>query len=84
MNIEVVTQNKALVELHVDNSTVAEIMRVYLAEQGADFAAWRREHPSKPVILRIESEKGVGKAVGVAAAALRKDLDALRSGLKVR
>jgi DNA-directed RNA polymerase subunit L len=82
MNIEVVTRDKALVELNLDNATAAEILRVYLVAQGADFAAWRREHPSKPVMLRIESEKGVGKAVSAAVSALKKDLDALRSGLK--
>ena len=82
MNIEVVHQDTEHAELFLDNITVAEILRVYLAEQGVDFVAWRREHPSKPVVLKITSEKGVAKSVDVAVSALKKNLDLLRAGLK--
>ncbi len=82
MNIEVVHQDKENAELFLDNITVAEILRVYLAEQGVDFVAWRREHPSKPIVLKITSEKGVAKSVDAAVSALKKNLDLLRAGLK--
>jgi len=82
MNIEVVYQDKDHAELFLDNITVAEILRVYLSEQGVDFVAWRREHPSKPVVLKINSEKGVAKSVDAAVSALKKNLDSLRVALK--
>ena len=82
MNVSVVHQDKASAELHLDNITVAEIMRVYAVEQGADFVAWRREHPSKLFIFMIKSEKGVSKTIGGTVSAIKKDLDSLRAGLK--
>ena len=82
MNVDVIHQDKANAEIRLDNITIAEILRVYLAEQGADFVAWRREHPSKPVVMKLTSEKGVAKMMGTAVSALKKDLDSLRAGLK--
>jgi len=83
MNVEIVKEDKHEVEVKMDNLTVAEILRVYLNEQGVDFAAWRREHPFKPLIMRIESkDKGVKKVVGDAINAIKKDLDKLVSGIK--
>ncbi len=82
MNVELARQDKVSAELRLDNITIAEIIRVYAVEHGADFAAWRREHPSKPVIFQIKSEKGAAKTVSAAVSALKKDLDALRAGLK--
>ncbi|MEI6731793.1 MAG: RpoL/Rpb11 RNA polymerase subunit family protein [archaeon] len=83
MNIEIVKQEKQEVELKIDNPTVAEILRVYLNEQGIKFAAWRREHPSKPVIFKIQTSEGtVKKAVADAVVAIKKDCDKLVAGLK--
>jgi len=83
MNIEVIKQEKNEVEIKMDNLTVAEILRVYLNEQGVDFAAWRREHPFKPSVMRIESkDKGVKKAVSEAVDAIKKDLDKIVGGIK--
>ena len=55
MEIEVMQESKDDIELKIDNLTVAEVLRVYLNEQGIEFAAWRREHPSKPATFRIKS-----------------------------
>lgn len=83
MNIEVIKNEKNEIDLRIDNLTVAEILRVYLNEQGVDFAAWRREHPSKPLIFKIESaDKNVKKVVADAVSAIKKDCDKLVSGLK--
>ena len=47
-------------------------------ENGADFAAWRREHPSKPLVFKIQSkDKNVKKVVSDAVLAIKKDCDAL-------
>lgn len=73
MNIEIVKEEKNELELKIDNLTVAEIMRVYLQDY-TDFAAWRREHPFKPLIFRIESGN-VRKSVNDSVSAAKKDLD---------
>jgi len=83
MNVEIVKQGKDVVELKVDSITVAEILRVYLNGQGIKFAAWRTEHPSKPVVFKIESSgKTVKKAVSEAVSAIKKDCDGIVKGLK--
>ncbi len=80
MEITVIDSGKDHVEITIDNPTIAEVLRAYLNEAGISFAAWRREHPSKPVIMRIESSNGtVKKAISDAVAAIQKDLDALTS-----
>ncbi len=81
MNIEIVKVEKGEVDLTIDNLTVAEILRAYLYEHGADFAAWRREHPSKPLVFKIKSSN-VKKSVSDAVAAIKKDCDNLLDVVK--
>jgi DNA-directed RNA polymerase subunit L len=83
MNIEILKQEKNSVELKIDNLTIAEILRVYLNKEGIEFAAWRREHPSKPVIFKIDSSgKTVKKAVSEAIEAIKKDCNKVIGALK--
>ena len=83
MEVEVVDHGKDFLEVKMDNPTIAEVLRVYLNEQGIKFAAWRREHPTKPVLLKIESSgKTSKKAVSDAISAISKDCDKLLSALK--
>ncbi len=83
MNIEVLKSEKNDVELKIDNLTIAEILRVYLYEHGVDFAAWRREHPSKPLIFKIESnDKNVKKVVADAVSAIKSDCDKILKVVK--
>jgi DNA-directed RNA polymerase subunit L len=83
MNIEIIKQEKDEIELRIDNLTVAEILRVYLNEQGIEFAAWRREHPDKPIVFRIQSKgKTAKKAISDAVEAIKKDLDKLLKDFK--
>ena len=83
MEIEVINLEKDLCEVKLKNITVAEILRDYLNEQGIKFAAWRREHPTKPVLFRIEnSGKTVKKAISEAVLAVKKDLTKIVSNLK--
>ena len=87
MNVEIISQDKECIELKMDNQTVAEILRVYLNEndEGVKFAAWRKEHPSKPIVFRIESSgKTARKAVSEAVAAVKKDTDKILKGLKTK
>ena len=83
MNIELTKQEKNDVELKIDNQTIAEIMRVYLNNEGVEFAAWRKEHPTKPIVMKIQSsDKTVKKSVSEAVAAVKKDLEKISSAFK--
>ena len=83
MNIEIIKSEKDDLEIKIDNLTVAEILRVYLNEQGIKFAAWRKEHPSKPIVFKIQtSGKTVKKAVSEAVSAISKDLNSALKDLK--
>ena len=83
MEVKVVKSEKNEAEISVDNPTIAEIVRVYLNEQGVEFAAWKRVHPSKPVVLKVKtSGKTVKKAISDAVAAIKKDSEKIVSSLK--
>ena len=83
MEVEILKEGKNEVEIGVDDVTVAEVLRVYLNEQGIEFAAWRREHPSRPAVFKIQaSGKTVKKAIGDAVSAIKKDLDGIEKAVK--
>ena len=85
MEVEVVKADRDDFEIHVDNQTVVEVLRVYLNNRvdGVKFAAWRREHPTKPIIFKIQtSGKTVKKAVADAITAINKDCDNILKGIK--
>ena len=82
MNIEIVKNDKNDMELLVDNLTIAEVLRDYLNREGIEFAAWRREHPSKPVLFKIKNAGGVSKVVVAAIASIKKDAEKIVSSAK--
>ena len=83
MDIKILKHEKNSVELSIDNLTIAEILRVYLNREGIEFAAWRREHPSKPLLFKIkDSGKPVKKAVADAVDAIEKDCAKILGVLK--
>ena len=81
MQITLDMPSKSEATLTLDSVTVAEALRVYLYEQGVDFAAWKKEHYSKPVTMTIRHAGGVEKVVKQAVAAVQKDAEALMKGL---
>jgi DNA-directed RNA polymerase subunit L len=74
MEMEFIKSEKGDVEFKTNDVTLVEILRVYLNKEGVDFAAWRREHPDRPVVMKIQS-KDVKKDVSNAVKAIKKDLD---------
>jgi len=83
MEINIIKEEKNQLELTIDNLTIAEIIRVYLNKQGIEFAAWRREHPSKPAFLKIKSSgKTIKKAINDAVAEIKKESSALANTKK--
>lgn len=77
MNIEILKDEKNELEVQLDNQTIAELVRVYLNEDSAvKLGAWKREHYSKPVILKVLTEgKTAKKALHDAIAKTQKDLE---------
>jgi DNA-directed RNA polymerase subunit L len=77
MNVEVVKDEKELLEIQTDDLTCAEVLRSYLNNiDGVEMAVWKREHPTKPILMRIEtSGKTAKKAVSEAVAAVKKDAE---------
>lgn len=84
MEIKVLKQEKNIIEIEIDDLTIAEILRVYLQKDSAvEFVAWRREHPSKPAVLKIETKgKEVKKAVADAVALIEKESNRLADIVK--
>lgn len=81
MNIEIAKDEKGEMDILVDNLTVAEVLREYLNKEGVEFAAWRREHPSKPVLFKIKASS-VPKAVASAVDSIKKDAEKLVKSVK--
>ena len=76
MEIEILKDEKNELEVQIDNQTVAEILRIYLNEDDAvKLGVWKKEHYSKPVILRVETDgKTAKKALQDAIVKVQKDL----------
>ncbi len=79
MEIKVLEDSKEELKIQIDNLTIVEILRVYLnKDSNVKFAAWRREHPSKPPILNIKTQgKSAKKALQDAINRIEKDTDKL-------
>jgi DNA-directed RNA polymerase subunit L len=77
MEINILKYEKNELEVQLDNQTVAEILRVYLnIDDSVKIAAWKKEHYSRPLLLRIVTEgKSAKKALADAIAKLQKDLE---------
>lgn len=81
MEMEVLKQEKDSLDIKINNITVAEILRVYLNKQGSEFVVWRREHPTKPALMKIQG-KNVKKEISDAIVEIKKDLDRVLKGVK--
>ncbi len=73
MEIEILKQDKKELDIQLDSLTIAELLRNYLNENGADMAVWKREHPSKPIVLHIEGDNPKS-LLKKAITAIEKDL----------
>jgi DNA-directed RNA polymerase subunit L len=84
MQIEVVKDEKNELEFTIDNPTIAELVRVYLnKDSGVKLGAWKREHYSKPVRVKIMSEgKAAKKALQDAISSAQKDLKKYKEEFK--
>ncbi len=81
MEMNILKQEKNDIEVEVDNVTIVEVLRNYLhRDSSVEFAAWRREHPTKNPVLKIMTKgKDAKKALKDAVALVVKELDSLNS-----
>jgi len=76
MEIKILKDEKNELEVQIDNQTVAELIRIYLNQDDkVKLGAWKKEHYSKPVVLKIDTEgKSSKKALQDAIVNAQKDL----------
>jgi DNA-directed RNA polymerase subunit L len=84
MQITILKDEKNDLELNLDNLTIAELLRAYLAnKENVEMAAWKREHPSKAPILKIKTKgKPAKRILEEAIEEIEKELDKIESEFK--
>ena len=84
MDFEILKNEKNEMEVAIGNLTLAEVLRVYLnKDSDVEFAAWKRDHPSKPTVLRVETKgKTAKKALQDAVVKIEKESEQLVSVVK--
>lgn len=77
MEIKILKDEKNELDVQINNQTIAEIVRVYLnMDDSVKIAAWRKEHYSRPLTLKIVTDgKTAKKALSDAIAKCQKDLE---------
>jgi DNA-directed RNA polymerase subunit L len=77
MEIEILKDEKNILEVKIEELTIVELLKVYLnKDSGVEFVAWKREHPTESPILRIETKgKTAKKAIKDAISVVEKELD---------
>lgn len=74
MEIKILKEEKGLLEVELSSLTIAEVLRVYLVQNGAKLAVWKRANPSSNPILHIESDDPK-KTLKNAIANIEKEID---------
>jgi len=77
MEIKILRDEKDNLVVEMNNQTVAELFRFYLnKDDSVLMAAWKREHPEKPVVFEVKTKgKTARKAIEDAIKAIEKDTD---------
>lgn len=77
METKIINDEKNDLEVSIDNQTIVEVVRSYLnKDSNVKLGAWKKEHYSKPLKLRIKTEgKSAKKALQDAISKIQKDLD---------
>ena len=84
MEIKIINEAKDEIEFELDSLTIAELLKEYLNEDSAvTFAAWKREHPTKNPILKVQTKgKTAKKAINDAVAKIDKELEKVSKDFK--
>ncbi|MCH7850425.1 MAG: hypothetical protein IH845_02170 [Nanoarchaeota archaeon] len=81
MEVKILKEDKTSLDIEIGSLTIAEVLRVYLNKEGAKLAVWRRDHPTKNPVLRIEGDNPK-KLLKSAIAKLEKEIDAASDAFK--
>ncbi len=84
MEVKVLNESKDMIEFEINNATIAELLREYLNKDSAVvFAAWKREHPTKAPIVKVETKgKDAKKVIKDALKIIVKELDSIEADFK--
>ncbi|MEK6914811.1 MAG: RpoL/Rpb11 RNA polymerase subunit family protein [Nanoarchaeota archaeon] len=84
MEINIINDEKNELVVSIDNQTIVEIIRTYLnKDSNVKLAAWKKEHYSKPLILKIKTDgKTAKKALSEAISKIQKDLEKYKEEFK--
>ena len=84
MEMKIIKDEKNELIASIDNQTVTEIIRTYLnKDSNVKLAAWKKEHYSKPLILKVKTDgKTAKKALSEAISKIQKDLDKYKEEFK--
>lgn len=74
MEVTITRDEKNVLDVELDNLTIAEVLRMYLNDAGAKLAVWKRDHPTKNPVLHIEADNPK-KLLKSTIATLEKDID---------
>lgn len=81
MEVKVLNEEKGSLDIEIGSLTVAEVLRVYANQNGAKFAAWKRDHPTKNPILHIEADNPK-KVLKDTISSLNKEIDSVVNDFK--
>ncbi len=81
MEVKILKDEKDVLDVEIGSLTMAELLRVYLNKQGANLAAWKREHPTKNPVLHIE-DSNAKKLLKAAVKEIEKELDSFSDEFK--
>jgi len=81
MEVKIINEEKGVLDIELGNLTIAEVLRVYLNQEGAKLAVWRREHPSKNPVLHIEAANAKS-VLKKAISRIEKEIDSAVSEFK--
>lgn len=81
MEIKILNDEKESLDVEIDSLTIVEVLRVYLNENGAKMAVWKRDHPSKNPVLHVEGPNPK-KLVKDAIIKIEKEIDSFVNDFK--
>ncbi|MEM1536003.1 MAG: RpoL/Rpb11 RNA polymerase subunit family protein [Candidatus Pacearchaeota archaeon] len=84
MEVKILKQDKNLLEIELDNLTIAEFLRNELwQDKATELAVWKRDHPSKnPVLILKTNGKSAKKVLEDTIERLRERNDNLLKEFK--
>jgi len=83
MEANLIKEEKDFLEIEMDNLTVAEIVRKYLwNNKSTIIAGWKREHPTKPIILTLKTKGDAKKVLKETIKDIQEELGKLKQEIK--